>query len=361
MSSLLERRYRRVLRLLPAGYRHRWEEDMVGAFMAGAHASDSHADDVMSGRPALAERLSVVALAVRVRLNGSYATPRGLVWYHVVHGLALMILLYQAFAATISVAFGVRDVVESTVDGRGAELQRPLILEFFSWSEVFSLLWVAAFCCFVLGRLMAARVLVVLALASTIGVTVTTHIIVSSAGVAGVPFGPADLSRWGWLAVSVATVFACPPDARASQRFWFGAYLVGSLALVLIALQGFTPYGPWVRLVNLTNATSAALIIAMAVALLGVLSGRHQSPCWLLTLAAFAGGVGGIRLMTTLAREPWPMGAPPYAGVATSLDAILVSLAVACAVVGLFALRRLPGASLSSGALVRDPRSVRLW
>jgi hypothetical protein len=356
MSSLMERRYRRVLRLLPAGYRHRWEEDMVGAFMAGAYASNPHADDVMSGRPALAERLSVVALVVRVRLSGSYASPRGLEWYHVVHGLALMALLYQALAATISVAFGIGLVVESAVDGWGTGVSRPLILEFLPWSQVVSPLWVAAFCCFVMGRLTAARVLVVLALASTIGVTVTTHIMVSSAGAVGVPFGPADLSRWGWLAVSMVTVFVCPPDARASRRFWFGAYLVGSLALVPIALQAFRPYGPWVRLVSLANATSTALIIAMAVALLGVVSGRHQSPRWLLALATFAGGVGGVRLMTTLAREPWPMGAPPYAGVATSLDAILVSLGVACAVVGMYALRRLPGASLSSGALVRDPR-----
>jgi hypothetical protein len=71
----------------------------------------------------------------------------------------------------------------------------------------------------------------------------------------------------------------------------------------------------------------------------------------------FAGGFGGVRLMTDLATEPLPMGEPPYAGVATSLDVILVVLAVACAVVGLVALRRFPSASLSSGALVRDPHS----
>lgn len=57
MSSPLERRYRRVLRLLPVGYRHQWEEDMVAAFME-AYSSDPNADGVTSGRPPLAERLS---------------------------------------------------------------------------------------------------------------------------------------------------------------------------------------------------------------------------------------------------------------------------------------------------------------
>lgn len=86
---------------------------MVSAFMEGAYSSDPHADGVTSVRPSLAERFSVVALAVRVRLNGSHATPRGLVWYHMLYGLALMVLLYQALAATISVAFTVRTIVQS--------------------------------------------------------------------------------------------------------------------------------------------------------------------------------------------------------------------------------------------------------
>ena len=33
MSSNLERRYRRVLRLLPGWYRERWEDDMAAAFL----------------------------------------------------------------------------------------------------------------------------------------------------------------------------------------------------------------------------------------------------------------------------------------------------------------------------------------
>jgi hypothetical protein len=33
VSGNLERRYRRVLRLLPGWYRQQWEEDMVAAFL----------------------------------------------------------------------------------------------------------------------------------------------------------------------------------------------------------------------------------------------------------------------------------------------------------------------------------------
>ncbi len=350
MSSLLERRYRRVLRLLPAGYRHRWEEDMVGAFMDSTDATDPHAGGTGSSRPSLAERLSVAALAIRVRLDGSHATPRGLVWYQVVHGVALMVLLYQAVAATVSVAYGVGLVLESTVDGSwAAELQPPPILDFFVWSRVFGLLWVAAFGCFVFGRVAAARVLVVLAALSAVAVTVTTYILVTSQGASWAPFSPGDLSRWGWLAVSVAIVFVYRQHAHTSRRFWIGAYLVGSLILDLETLQPFapliTPYWEWLRLADLTNVASAATVIAMAVALVTVVSGRNRSPHWLLALAAFAGGIGGVRLMTSVARDMRPLGWAGYPVVPAVLDTALIALALACGVVGLLAVRRMPDAS----------------
>jgi hypothetical protein len=46
----------------------------------------------------------VAALAVRLRLTGSHASPRGLVWHRTVHIFALLTLLYQALAATAKVA-----------------------------------------------------------------------------------------------------------------------------------------------------------------------------------------------------------------------------------------------------------------
>jgi hypothetical protein len=347
----LERRYRRVLRLLPPGYRRRWEEDMVAAFMEGAHASNPNSDGVP-----VAERLSVMSLAVRTRLSGSHATPRGVVWRHVAHGVALMSLLYQSLAATLSVGYGIGLVLSSTMDAPGL-----VSLDFLTWSPGFSLLWVTAFAGLVMGHRMASRVLVVLALASTIGVTVATyHLVVVSYGAVWPTFGLGDVSRLAWLAVSVVTVFMSPPDAHASRRFWFGVYLVGSLLLTPIALLTLepiiAPYGDWIRFGNLTTITSAALIIAMAVVLRGATPGRRPSPHWPLALAAFAGGIGGIRLMMSFAAGPWPSGPPVYTAVSHVLDAVLVSLALACTVVGLLALRRLPGRPRMSRALARDQR-----
>jgi hypothetical protein len=45
MSSDLERRCRRVLRLLPGWYRQEWEQDMVAAFLDGWLAGDPEDDE----------------------------------------------------------------------------------------------------------------------------------------------------------------------------------------------------------------------------------------------------------------------------------------------------------------------------
>jgi hypothetical protein len=44
MSGNLERRYRRVLRLLPGWYRQQWEQDMVAAFLDSWLTGDPAAD-----------------------------------------------------------------------------------------------------------------------------------------------------------------------------------------------------------------------------------------------------------------------------------------------------------------------------
>jgi len=39
-TSELERRYRRLLRILPADYRAAWQEDMVTNFLESMHSDD---------------------------------------------------------------------------------------------------------------------------------------------------------------------------------------------------------------------------------------------------------------------------------------------------------------------------------
>ena len=90
-----ERQYRRVLQLLPAGYRQLWEEDMVSAYL------DSVAD---SPRRSVGGRLAVAWLAVRLRLNSSHATTRTQVWYQLVLGIAMFTTLYESLNATLVIA-----------------------------------------------------------------------------------------------------------------------------------------------------------------------------------------------------------------------------------------------------------------
>jgi hypothetical protein len=70
--SQLERRYRSVLRVLPAGYRAAWEEDMAATFMARAVPDDPEEAEYAAdfGHPGWSEVASVLALAVRLRLPG---------------------------------------------------------------------------------------------------------------------------------------------------------------------------------------------------------------------------------------------------------------------------------------------------
>ncbi|MEV0276891.1 hypothetical protein AB0I22_10990 [Streptomyces sp. NPDC050610] len=71
MTTLLEQRYRTVLRLLPAYYRAEREEEMVETYL---HGIDENDQDEM--RPAWGEVASVAALAVRSRMGGAGAPAR---------------------------------------------------------------------------------------------------------------------------------------------------------------------------------------------------------------------------------------------------------------------------------------------
>lgn len=103
----LERRYRRVTRLLPADYRATWEEDMVDTFLLSRtpeQPEDFDADfDAEYGRPSWSEVASVVGLAVRLRLGGVDAPPRAFARGEVVRRVALAGLLAQAVAAVVGV------------------------------------------------------------------------------------------------------------------------------------------------------------------------------------------------------------------------------------------------------------------
>jgi hypothetical protein len=100
--SRIEERYRFVLRLLPASYRQRWEEDMVATFLESVRPADPDEAEFVAdyGWPRWSEVASIAALAVRLRLGNPDAPVRYLVWAQAIRLAALTWLLGKAVLAT---------------------------------------------------------------------------------------------------------------------------------------------------------------------------------------------------------------------------------------------------------------------
>jgi hypothetical protein len=315
---------------------------MVTAYMQGAAA----------GRAMLGERLSVIALAVRLRLAGVFAAPRRRASRQAAHALGWMILLYQALAATASVGFTVMLIIESTVDPALRTLHpRPIIVEIFTWSELLPVLWVASFVCVVLGRVGAGRLLAVLAFASHVGVTSAIYAMVGS----WPGFTSDEAIRWVWAVASVGAAMLVPAPDRRVRRRWIGGYLAGGLVLLASGVQYFAPRLPLLaRFTSFEQLSQLALLAAMAVAL--AVAASRPSPAWLLALATFGGGIGAVHLirrnapMPAMDGEPVPTAMSRFFAVSTSFDLVLLAFAAVCAVVGLAALRRLPSPPHETGA-----------
>ena len=107
MSGDLERRYRRVLRLLPGWYRERWEEDMVAAFLDSWLTGDPEADEYISkaAGPSGAETASVAGLAVRLYLGGAAAPRWSFAWAQAVRRAVLTVMLVHAVRGLAALAF----------------------------------------------------------------------------------------------------------------------------------------------------------------------------------------------------------------------------------------------------------------
>jgi hypothetical protein len=105
--NTLERRYRRLVGLLlPEPYRQAWEDDMVATFLDRMSTGDPEVDEYLEefGRPDADEVLSVVALAIRLRLAGPDGEPRAALWGQAVRTFALTCLLANALLLPLGVA-----------------------------------------------------------------------------------------------------------------------------------------------------------------------------------------------------------------------------------------------------------------
>ena len=163
MTTLLETRYRSVLRLLPAYYRRDREEEMVEVYLW-----DVDRDTQDQSRPTLDEVASVAALAVRSRLAAAGAPRPYVLLGSAVRHFALFAVLLQAAAAVADRILlltwssthgkGQWDMFLTGFTGRGLPFGVVAVAE---W--VLPLLWIAGFFALLHERRSLARASVLLA------------------------------------------------------------------------------------------------------------------------------------------------------------------------------------------------------
>ena len=285
----LERRYRRVLRLLPGYYRATWEEDMVATFLDSWLTGDPEADEYIMrvARPSLAELASVAGLAARLYLGGAGAPRRYFAWGQAVRGAVLAVVLANA------------------VWGFG-QLLRPfstahVITGLFAPPEGFwptepiaiGCAWGVVFVALVAGDHRVARV------AGTVVAAVNLGAIVH-AQLTG-PTLPPFTSYVDWVLVNLAPLLAmaafhrdAPPPAR---RRWLLAlpacYLLVAGPILAVELTG---HGNWVPdTPGLGCLLVALLCVAQAPR---AWSRRPGTSVWSLTLMLLAALAGLDRIAT---------------------------------------------------------------
>ncbi len=297
MSSDLERRYRRVLRLLPGWYRRQWEQDMVAAFLDSWLTGDPEADEYIgkAAGPGWAETASVAGLAVRLHLGGA-VTPRRLAWGQAARNAVLTVLLVHAVRGVAALAFlawsrrwvgWIPGPPASTVN-----TSPPGVWAVDGY--VVDYAWIVAFLTVVLRYYRTARIIAALIMVIDL-VWLLQHTISSTLPL---PFG-----QWAyWALLDLALVLAmtafhrgAPPPAR---RSWL-------LALPLIYLL------VWVPLLALQVTGNAAWVpdfsglccLLVAIACLAHtpwIRSRPGSGVWSLTLALLATVAAAYRIVSIL-------------------------------------------------------------
>lgn len=331
MSSLLEQRYRRALRLLPAAYRQRWEEDMVAAFLEAAHAADpDDPEGVEISSPSRGELASVAALAVRLRLGGDAAAPRAFAWGEAVRRVALTGLLIHAAGAVTGV------VLTAWLSNR---LPWPTVVPGdwspTRWDTLFNLvelLWLPAYLALLHGHRRVARILALAAFAPILISTVTS--------LAADP-GAYPMSHAAWLLFAALPVGAlaafhqgAPPVAT---RPWLIALPVATGPVLLLALLG-PAAADRVPLIDSPGLWAAGLTAAG-------LTPLRRAPHWALALALFAGAALGLRLLTVtdfLGQAGAAPGQSAFVAVAVAETAALLITTATLATRAARTLRRLP-------------------
>ena len=248
MTTALETRYRRLLRLLPAYYRNRWEDDMVATFLETAdHTSEDPEFELEYGRPGLAETTSVLTLAVRLRIGeATEGRPRRyVIAADVVRRFALISTTFQASLALVL------GVLRLTWPPELVRTPPTLTL-------IAGLLWLPAFLALMAGNRTWA----------------TTFSVLATAGTVVRIFDFPTLTMVGTLILQLATILAVAAFSHPSPIHigrWLPA-LAGSAVLVF-AVQ-------WA--VVLPTAGVAGVLTVLAAP---VVVSRELRPIWFTTAA----------------------------------------------------------------------------
>jgi hypothetical protein len=301
MSSNLESRYRRVLRLLPGSYRQQWEEDMVAAFLDSWLTGDPEADEYISrvAGPSGAETASVAGLAVRLYLGGAGALLRRyFAWGQAVRNAALAVTLVQAVRGLdilVQTAWS-RHVLgwlpappAGLVAVTPAGLWPPAVWYLVAYA------WIVAFVTLTLRYYRTAQIIAALAIVPDLGQLLV--------GQFTGRLQPPYVGPWAfWLLLNLAPILAmtafhrgAPPPAR---RPWLLA-LTATYLLVYVPVMALEATGNSAWLPDFSGLY--CILVALACLAHAPRARSRQaagSGQWSLTLALLAADAGAYRIFS---------------------------------------------------------------
>ncbi|MFI6734368.1 hypothetical protein ACIBI9_15670 [Nonomuraea sp. NPDC050451] len=333
--SLLEHRYRRVLRLLPAFYRAEREEEMAATFM---EMSGDVPDDV-NARPSWGEIASVVALSVRLRLGAVRDRPRSFAWGEAVRLAALLGLAYQAVYGVLVAAdvLSALRIAATPFAGAPESFERLMALRDLGSA----LCAVVAFTAIMRARPRLAKVAALLGTAP----------LLAYQAIALVLPGPAGDGLWteaGRMVVTAAPVIALllgfHRDVTPPRRSWWLTLAPPATGLMMLAwaevwLALRLYESEWLALwLDLDGTAIAALVVGSAFAM-----ARGPAPSRALGLS-----IAGLLLLLSrlsLLIDLYGSATGDIATVVATQCVLLTVLAGALAAVGL---RSLPGAGAAT-------------
>jgi hypothetical protein len=338
--SRIEERYRFVLRLLPASYRQRWEEDMVAAFLESVQSEDPEEAEFIAeyGRPSWSEVASVVALAVRLRLGTAAAPPRYLAWGRAVRLAVLAWVLVHAVSAIIGAGFhlwlfGRLPWLPVQVDDVVLYVRSD---HWFTADTVAGFLWVPAYLALLVADRRVAKALVLLA-----AVTNSVMMIISAAHTGR--FGAERLTSLVLVALLVLALAAfhrgSPPIA---PRPWLIALPVGVAVNVGLLALIWPPQENKLQWLDWPAMCSVVIVGASIVHL--SFERFRRAPSWSHALALLVGTVLILRVVWLLDY----LDDGPFEGRATLITlglletGALLAVGVTLALLAARALRRLP-------------------